>query len=124
VDSGGAPFLRLDTWLWHARLAKTKAACATRLEAGGFRLNRQPVTKAHARLRVGDVLTFAWQGEVRVWRVLALGERRGPRGARRSPLSVGRAPYTPFGVVYGQEPSRVEVCKCCTTRPRNPPASP
>ena len=73
-----APFLRLDAWLWHARLAKTKGACARLVEAGGFRLNRQPVTKAHARLRVGDVLTFALGERVRVWRVLALGERRGP----------------------------------------------
>ncbi|UPY37717.1 S4 domain-containing protein [Sediminicoccus sp. KRV36] len=74
----GAPFLRLDVWLWHARLARSKADCGALIAAGGFRLNRQPVTKAHARLRVGDVLTFVWQGEVRVWRVLALGERRGP----------------------------------------------
>ncbi|MCX8135090.1 MAG: S4 domain-containing protein [Roseococcus sp.] len=78
TEPGAAPFLRLDTWLWHARLAKTKSACAALVEAGGFRLNRQPVTKAHARLRVGDVLTFPWRGEVRVWRVLALGTRRGP----------------------------------------------
>jgi len=48
------------------------------IEACGFRLNRRPVTKAHAKLRIGDVVTFAWQEEVRVWRVLALGERRGP----------------------------------------------
>ncbi|HZH45838.1 MAG TPA: S4 domain-containing protein [Roseococcus sp.] len=75
---GSAPFLRLDAWLWHARLAKTKGGCARLVEAGGFRLNRQPVTKAHARLRVGDVLTFALGERVRVWRVLALGERRGP----------------------------------------------
>ena len=74
----GADFLRLDTWLWHTRLAKTKPACGALIEAGGFRLNRQPVTKDHARIRVGDVLTFMWAGEVRVWRVLALGERRGP----------------------------------------------
>jgi ribosome-associated heat shock protein Hsp15 len=60
------------------RLAKTKGGCARLVEAGGFRLNRQPVTKAHARLRVGDVLTFALGERVRVWRVLALGERRGP----------------------------------------------
>lgn len=78
MAEGGAPFLRLDTWLWHARLAKTKGACARLVEAGGFRLNRQPVTKAHARIRQGDVLTYLWQEEVRVWRVLALGERRGP----------------------------------------------
>ena len=75
---GSTPFLRLDAWLWHARLAKTKGACARLVEAGGFRLNRQPATKAHARVRVGDVLTFAWGEQVRVWRVLALGERRGP----------------------------------------------
>ena len=73
---GGAPFLRLDTWLWHARLAKSKAECGKLIEVCGFRLNRQPVTKAHAKLRVGDILTFGWQEEVRVWRVLALGERR------------------------------------------------
>ncbi len=78
MAEGGVPFLRLDTWLWHARLAKTKGSCARLIEAGGFRLNRQPVTKAHARVRPGDVLTFFWQEEVRVWRVLALGERRGP----------------------------------------------
>ncbi len=78
MAEGGAPFLRLDTWLWHARLAKTKGGCARLVEAGGFRLNRQPVTKAHARVRAGDVLTFLWQDEVRVWRVLALGARRGP----------------------------------------------
>lgn len=77
---GAAPFLRLDAWLWHARLAKTKGACARMIEAGGFRLNRQPATKAHARIRVGDVLTFALEDRVRVWRVLALGERRGPAG--------------------------------------------
>lgn len=84
MEPGAAPFLRLDTWLWHARLARTKSACAALIEAGGFRLNRQPVTKAHARLRVGDVLTFAWQGEVRVWRVLDLGERRGPATEART----------------------------------------
>jgi ribosome-associated heat shock protein Hsp15 len=84
TEPGAAPFLRLDTWLWHARLARTKSACAALVEAGGFRLNRQPVTKAHARLRVGDVLTFSWQGEVRVWRVLALGARRGPASEARA----------------------------------------
>ena len=80
----GAPFLRLDAWLWHARLARTKAECGRLIEAGGFRINRQPATKAHARIRVGDVLTFVWQGEVWVWRALALGDRRGPPAESRT----------------------------------------
>ncbi len=73
---------RLDKWLWCARVAKTRAACARLVEAGGIRLNRQPAEKAHARLRPGDVLTLALgppdRGTVRVWRVLGLAARRGP----------------------------------------------
>jgi len=77
--SDAAAWERLDVWLWYARLAKTRAACARAVREGGFRLNRQPIDKPHARLRVGDVLTFTWdEGTVRVWRVLRLGTRRGP----------------------------------------------
>jgi ribosome-associated heat shock protein Hsp15 len=73
---------RLDKWLWCARVAKTRTACSRLVEEGGVRINRQPTDKPHARLRPGDVLTFALgsadRGVVRVWRVLALAERRGP----------------------------------------------
>jgi ribosome-associated heat shock protein Hsp15 len=73
---------RLDKWLWCARVAKTRAACSRLVEEGGVRINRQPTDKPHARLRPGDVLTFAVgsadRGVVRIWRVLALAERRGP----------------------------------------------
>ena len=52
------------------------------VEAGAVRLNRQPVEKAHARLRAGDVLTLALggpeHGRIQVWRVLSLAQRRGP----------------------------------------------
>jgi ribosome-associated heat shock protein Hsp15 len=70
---------RLDKWLWCARVAKTRAACARLVEEGGVRINRQPTDKPHARLRPGDVLTFALgRAPVRVWRVAALAARRGP----------------------------------------------
>ncbi|MBL6455355.1 RNA-binding S4 domain-containing protein [Belnapia sp. T6] len=73
---------RLDKWLWCARVAKTRAACSRIVETGGVRVNRQPTDKPHYKLRPGDVLTFALgsaeRGVVRVWRVLALADRRGP----------------------------------------------
>ena len=69
---------RLDLWLWCARVAKARSDCARLVEEGAVRLNRQPTVKAHARLRIGDVLTLGLRGEVRVWRVLALATRRGP----------------------------------------------
>jgi ribosome-associated heat shock protein Hsp15 len=78
---------RLDKWLWCARVARTRAACTRLVEAGGVRINRQPTLKAHAKLRPGDVLTFALgsaeRGVVRVWRVVALGDRRGPSAEAR-----------------------------------------
>jgi ribosome-associated heat shock protein Hsp15 len=78
---------RLDKWLWCARVAKTRAACARLIEAGGVRLNRQPAEKPHARLRPGDVLTLALgspeRGTIRVWRVVSLADRRGPPSEAR-----------------------------------------
>ena len=76
----GQDWQRLDAWLWCARVARTRSACARLVEEGRFRVNRQPTDKPHARLRPGDVLTFALgeKAPVRVWRVLALAARRGP----------------------------------------------
>ncbi|WP_353211204.1 RNA-binding S4 domain-containing protein [Rhodovarius sp.] len=74
---------RLDVWLWYARVSKTRSLCARAVQDGGFRLNRQPTDKPHAKLRVGDVLTYTWGSEVRVWRVAQLGTRRGPADEAR-----------------------------------------
>ena len=72
---------RLDLWLWCARFRRGRADCAALIAGGSVRLNRQPTDKAHARLRVGDVLTLALGegtgGAVRVVRVRALAARRG-----------------------------------------------
>jgi ribosome-associated heat shock protein Hsp15 len=73
-----ADWQRLDLWLWCARAAKARSDCARLVEDGAVRLNRQPAVKAHARLRIGDVLTMALRGEVQVWRVMGLAGRRGP----------------------------------------------
>ena len=90
---------RLDAWLWCARLRKTRADCARLVESGAVRINRQPTDKAHARVRIGDVLTIAQgrgeRGRIAVWRVLALAERRGPASEARSlyeDLSDGATP--------------------------------
>jgi len=54
------------------------------VQEGGFRLNRQPTDKPHTKLRIGDVLTYTWGSEVRVWRVVELGTRRGPAEEARA----------------------------------------
>ena len=69
---------RLDKWLWCARFLKARSDCARLASEGTIRINRQVTDKAHARLRVGDVLTLPLRRDVRVVRVLALARRRGP----------------------------------------------
>jgi len=76
--------LRLDKFLWFARIAKTRALAQALAEQGHVRRNGQPVERASATVRVGDVITFAQRGEVRVLRVEALPARRGPPAEGRA----------------------------------------
>lgn len=74
---------RLDKWLWCARVMRARSDCAVLVAEGGLRINRQPTSKPHARLRVGDVVTLPTRQSVRVLEVLALATRRGPAGEAR-----------------------------------------
>ena len=78
MNDMSAPSLRIDKWLWYARLFKSRTLAGRLCAAGRVRVNGTIVRKAHAALRVGDVLTFAKGHDIRVIRVLALGARRGP----------------------------------------------
>ena len=72
------PKLRLDKWLWAARFFKTRDLAAEVVESGHLRLNGQHCRKPGHGVAPGDVLTFAQAGRIRVIRVLALNDRRGP----------------------------------------------
>ena len=113
--------LRLDKWLWQARFFKTRSLAATVANKGRVRINRMLVTKPHYRVRPGDILTFAQGQEIRVVRILALGERRGPAPEARTLYEdIGEAAETrppkpvagatqsrqPWGVKGGIDPRR------------------
>ena len=70
--------LRMDKWLWQARFFKTRALAARVCAAGRLRVDGVKITKAHFAVRPGQVLTFPQGRRIRVVRVLALGDRRGP----------------------------------------------
>lgn len=70
--------LRIDKWLWFARAVKTRSLAAKLVEEGHVRLNSERVTAASKSVRPGDVLTIALERQVLVWKIIALGERRGP----------------------------------------------
>lgn len=70
--------LRLDKWLWHARFFKTRTLAAAQVSGGHVRVNGARAAKPAHAVRPGDVLTFVQARRVRVVRIEALGERRGP----------------------------------------------
>ena len=72
------PSLRLDKFLWFARIAKTRPLAHAMVEEGRMRLDGRVVERASTPVRVGSVLTFAHHGSVRVLRVEKLPARRGP----------------------------------------------
>lgn len=73
----GAIAQRVDKWLWHARVVKTRALAVDLVEAGRVRRNRERLSKAADLVRSGDVLTITLPTRVRVLKVKAHAERRG-----------------------------------------------
>ena len=69
---------RLDKWLWFARVVKSRTLAARLVEAGHVRVNGQRSTVPARPVGVDDVLTVALERQVRVLRIVATGERRGP----------------------------------------------
>lgn len=70
--------MRLDRFLWFARLVKTRNAAQDMAEAGTLRLDGRRIERSSAQVRIGSVIAFPLRGRVRVLRVEALPRRRGP----------------------------------------------
>lgn len=70
--------MRLDRFLWYARLAKTRSVAQRIAETGRCRIDGRAVDRAHSAVRIGNVLTYAAFDRVRVIRIAALPARRGP----------------------------------------------
>ncbi len=80
----GAARLRLDKYLWFARIVKTRSAAQAIAEQGRLRINGRVIDRSHAPVGIGDVLSFAVHGKVRVLRIEALPARRGPPAEART----------------------------------------
>lgn len=70
--------LRLDKWLWFARLAKSRSIAQTLCESRRLRIDGRVIDRASALVRAGSVVSFPADDEIIVVRVEALAERRGP----------------------------------------------
>ncbi len=68
---------RVDRFLWHARLVRTRSLAAKLAASGHVRVNGKRIDAPGRGLKIGDVLTVAISRDVRVLKVLAFAERRG-----------------------------------------------
>ena len=72
--------IRLDKWLWFARVVRTRALAQELAASGHVRVNGQRAEAASKAVRIGDVLTIALPSRVRVLKVVDVAGRRGPAG--------------------------------------------
>ena len=75
---------RIDKWLWHARVVRTRSDAAALAGSGHIRVNGKRVEAASQPVRLGDVLTIALDRAVRVIEVAGFCERRGGAPLARS----------------------------------------
>ena len=74
---------RIDKWLWHARVVRTRTSAASLVDSGHVRLNGERVTATSRPVKTGDVVTIALDRTVRVMKVTGFAERRGDADAAR-----------------------------------------
>ena len=68
---------RLDLWLWHARVVRSRSSATQLVRSGHVRLDGARVTSAGHGVRLGQVVTVALERGVRVLRVRGFSPRRG-----------------------------------------------
>ena len=76
--------MRIDRFLHCIRLVKSRTLAQALVETGHLRIDGKRVEKSSEPVRVGSVIALPLRDEVRVFRVLALPERRGPAAEARA----------------------------------------
>ena len=100
-----AQSVRLDKWLWAARVFKTRSVAADACDGGKVDVNEQSAKPAKA-LRPGDVVRVTLpQGRRRILKVAALDDRRGSATVARA-LYEDLTPPEPPRPRWGAPPLR------------------
>jgi ribosome-associated heat shock protein Hsp15 len=76
--------MRLDKFLWFVRLAASRSVAQGIAQSGHVRIDGRVIDRAHAMVRIGNVLSMPLHGRVRIIRIEAIPTRRGPAPEARS----------------------------------------
>ncbi len=89
---------RVDKWLWHARIVKTRTLAGKLVSAGHVRINRNKVEQPGHGVKIGDVLTIRRDRDILVYRVEAIA-----RSAARSRRRASSMPTLPASSQDGRQ---------------------
>lgn len=70
------PAIRIDKWLWHARVVKTRTLARKLVEAGKIRVNREKISTPSRLVKPADVLTIVLERKILVYEIAAIANRR------------------------------------------------
>lgn len=76
--------MRLDRYLHCIRLAKSRTLAQSIIAEGYVRIDGKRVEKPSDEVRVGSVIALPLHEKVRILRVLAMPDRRGPAAEART----------------------------------------
>ena len=76
--------MRIDRYLHCIRLAKSRTLAQSIIAAGHVRVDGRRALKAKDEVHLGSIVALPLHGHVRVLRVLALPQRRGPPSEART----------------------------------------
>ncbi|MGI9365148.1 MAG: RNA-binding S4 domain-containing protein [Rhizobiaceae bacterium] len=100
TGSSASSKLRIDKWLWYARVLKTRTLAASCVKSGKVRVNQEKISSPSRGVSPGDVLTITLDRQIKVLEIIELGSRRGPATEAQqlyndlSPAPVRRDPLT------------------------------
>ena len=70
--------IRLDKWLWFARIVKSRTLAQKMVRSGKIRVNKLKFVNPAKLIIAGDVLTIAFEQKIFVLKIVSCGTRRGP----------------------------------------------
>lgn len=69
---------RIDKWLWHARLYKTRSIAQKQVATGKIRVDREKISSPSRKVTTGNVLTITRERDIKIIEIIGISDRRGP----------------------------------------------